>query len=65
MPDQANSKDPNKTSRNVDGTAEKNITADDMKRYKNAMDNTKSYVSGDKEWSSSSHQFSKEPDSSR
>lgn len=59
MPDKANNKDPNKLTRNVDGTAEKMITADDMKRYKNAMDNTKSYVSGDQEWSSSSHQFSK------
>ena len=60
MSDKKNSKNPNNTEQNMDGTAERNITGDDMKRYKNAMDNTRSYVSGDKEWSSSSHQFSKD-----
>lgn len=42
------------------GQAEKNITAEDMKKYKNALDSTTSYVSGDKDWSSSSHQFGRE-----
>ncbi|MDF2512753.1 MAG: hypothetical protein K0S04_2619 [Herbinix sp.] len=60
MPDKKNSKNPSNTEQNMDGTAERNITGDDMKRYKNAMDNTRSYVSGDKEWSSSSHQFSRD-----
>ena len=60
MPDKKNSKNPSNTEQNNNGTAERNITGDDMKRYKNAMDNTRSYVSGDKEWSSSSHQFSRD-----
>ncbi|HHV10657.1 MAG TPA: hypothetical protein GXX75_10315 [Clostridiales bacterium] len=61
MPDTKNSKNPNNTVQNDNGTAERNITGDDMNRYKNALDNTRSYVSGDAEWSSSSHQFSQEP----
>lgn len=40
------------------GIAEKPITGDDMKRFKNALDNTRTYISGDEERSSSSHQFS-------
>jgi len=60
MPDSINSKNPLKTEKKH-GVAEKNITAEDMKQYKNAMDNTRNYVSGDKEWSSSSHQFSDKP----
>ncbi len=52
-----NSKNPNQLTKNNNGLAERNITSDDMKEYKNTMDNTRSYVSGDKEWSSSSHQF--------
>lgn len=59
MSDRINSKNPNKTKSNNNGTAERNITADDMKQYKNALDTSSNYVSGDKEWSSSSHQFSK------
>jgi hypothetical protein len=39
------------------GVAERNITAKDLKQHKSAMDNTRNYVSGDKEWSSSSYQF--------
>jgi len=39
------------------GLAERNITADDMKKYKNALDSQRSYVSGDEEWSSSSRRF--------
>ncbi len=61
MSDKENSKNPNNTVQNDDGTAERNITGDDMNRYKNAMDNTRSYVSGDTEWSSSSHQLSRDP----
>ncbi len=60
MSDRKNAKNPSNTEQNVNGTAEKNITGDDMNRYKNALDNVRSYVSGDKEWSSSSHQFSRE-----
>lgn len=60
MSDRKNSKNPSNTEQNSNGLAERNITGDDMNRYKNALDNAKSYVSGDKEWSSSSHQFSKE-----
>lgn len=60
MSDKKNSKNPNNLEQNINGTAEKNITGDDMNRYKNALDNTRSYVSGDKEWSSSSHQFSRD-----
>lgn len=56
MPDKINSKNPLRTGKN-NGVAERNITAEDMKQYKNLMDNTRSYVSGNKEWSSSSHQF--------
>lgn len=57
MPDKINSKNPLRTGMN-NGVAERNITAEDLKQYKNAMDNTRSYVSGDNELSSSSHQFS-------
>lgn len=53
-----NSKNPNNTNTNNNGLSERNITGDDLKKYKNALDTTRSYVSGDKEWSSSSHQFS-------
>lgn len=60
MPDKINSKNPLRTGKN-NGLAERNINAEDMKRYKNAMDNTRSYVSGDEEQSSSSHQFTTEP----
>lgn len=60
MSDRENSQDPNVTTDN-NGIAERIITAEDMKQYKSAMDNVRSYVSGDKEWSSSSHQFTKEP----
>jgi hypothetical protein len=52
-----NSKNPNNTNTNNNGLAERNITGDDMKRFKNALDSTNGYVSGDKERSSSSHQF--------
>lgn len=61
MSNRINSKDPNHTNTNNNGLAERNITAEDMKKYKNSMDTTSNYVSGDKEWSSSSHQFSKKP----
>jgi hypothetical protein len=54
-----NSKNPNNTKKNMNGQAERNITGDDMKEIKSALDNTRNYVSGDKEGSSSSHQFSK------
>lgn len=56
-----NSEDPNDTNTNNNGLAERDITGDDMKEYKNAMDNNRSYVSEGKGWSSSSHQFSREP----
>ncbi|MDF2543080.1 MAG: hypothetical protein K0S47_2798 [Herbinix sp.] len=59
MPDRENSQDPNQTLQNNNGVAERNITAEDMKEYKNALDSTRNYVSGDREWSSSSHQFSR------
>lgn len=58
MSDRINGKGPNNANKNNNGLAERIITADDMKKYKNALDTTDSYVSGDKEWSSSSHQFS-------
>lgn len=58
MSDRINGKGPNNANKNNNGLAERIITADDMKKYKNALDTTGSYVSGDKEWSSSSHQFS-------
>ena len=58
MSNRINSKNPNNTNRNNNGIAERNITSDDMKKYKNSLDTTRNYVSGDKEWSSSSHQFS-------
>ena len=58
MSDRMNDKNPNNTNTNNNGLAERNITGDDMMRYKNALDNTKSYVSGDEERSSSSHHFS-------
>ncbi len=61
MSNRINSKNPNNTNTNNNGLAERNITGDDMKRFKNALDSTNGYVSGDKEWSSSSHQFSDEP----
>lgn len=57
-----NSKNPNNTNTNNNGLSERNITGDDLKKYKNALDTTRSYVSGDKEWSSSSHQFSDKND---
>lgn|GEM_PF-777426 len=38
--------------------AERQITADDMKKYKNAYDAARSYVSGDEDWSSASRRFS-------
>lgn len=65
MSNRINSKDPNHTNTNNNGLAERDITGDDMKEFKNALDNTRNYVSGDKEWSSSSHQFSKEPSQPR
>lgn len=58
MSNRINSKNPNNTNTNNNGLAERNISSDDMKKFKNALDNTRNYVSGDKEWSSSSHQFS-------
>ncbi len=58
MSNRMNSKDPNHTNSNNNGLAERNITADDMKKYKNAMDDTRRYISGSEELSSSSHQFS-------
>ena len=62
MSNRINSKNPNNTNTNNNGLAERNITGDDMKRFKNALDSTSGYVSGDKEWSSSSHQFSDKPE---
>jgi hypothetical protein len=56
-----NSKNPNNTNTNNNGLVERNITGDDMKRYKNALDSKNGYVSGDEGWSSSSHQFSNKP----
>lgn len=61
MSNRINSKNPNNTNTNHNGLAERNITGDDMKRFKNALDSTNGYVSGDKERSSSSHQFSDKP----
>ncbi len=58
MSERISRKNPNKTVENNNGLAERNITADDLKKYKNALDSTRSYVSGDKEWSSSGHRFS-------
>lgn len=52
-----NSKDPNKTSTNNNGLVERNITSEDMKELKNALDNKRNYISGTAGWSSSSHQF--------
>jgi hypothetical protein len=60
MSNRMNSKDPNHTNRNNNGLAERNITADDMKKYKNALDDNRSYISGTEELSSSSHQFSED-----
>ncbi len=61
MSNRINSKNPNHTNTNNNGLAERDITGDDMKRYKNALDSTKGYVSGDQERSSSSHQFTDKP----
>ena len=61
MSNRINSKNPNNTNTNNNGLAERNITGEDMKRYKNALDSTNGYVSGDKERSSSSHQFTDKP----
>lgn len=55
-------KNPNNTNTN-NGLAERNITGDDLKKYKSALDTSRSYVSGDNDWSSSSHQFSDKKDS--
>ena len=63
MADKKYDKNISKSEQDHNGIAERSITGDDLKRYKNALDNTRSYVSGDKEWSSSSHQFSKESES--
>ena len=60
MSNRMNSKDPNHTNRNNNGLAERNISAEDMKKYKNALDDTRSYISGTEELSSSSHQFGEE-----
>ncbi len=60
MSNRINSQNPNRTNRNNNGLAEKNITADDMRKYKNALDDTRSYISGTEELSSSSHKFSEE-----
>ncbi len=57
MSNRVNSKDTNHTNRNNNGLAERNISAEDMKKYKNAMDDTRSYISGTEELSSSSHQY--------
>lgn len=57
MSNRINSKNPNNTNTNNNGLAERNITGEDMQRYKNSLDNTRNYVSGDQEQSSSSHQF--------
>ncbi len=38
MSNRINSKNPNQTDRNNNGLAERNITADDMKAFANAMD---------------------------
>lgn len=59
MSNRINSKNPNNTNTNNNGLAERNITGDDMKAFKNVMDNNKSYVSGTTGRSSSSHQFTK------
>jgi len=40
------------------GVAERQIMADDMKKYKNAYDAARSYVSGDENWSSAGRRFS-------
>lgn len=56
MSNRINSKNPNQTDRNNNGLAERNITADDMKAFANAMDQQRSYISGS-EPSSSGHQF--------
>ncbi|MDF2485247.1 MAG: hypothetical protein K0R46_1415 [Herbinix sp.] len=61
MSNRINSKNPNNTNTNNNGLAERNITGDDMDRYKNALDHTRNYVSGDQEQSSSSHQFTEKP----
>jgi len=59
MTDRFNSKRTNSDEAdNNNGVAEKIITSDDMKKYKNAYDVSRSYVSGDEDWSSSSHRFS-------
>ena len=63
MADKKYDKNISKSEQDHNGIAERSITGDDLKRYKNALDNTRSYVSGDKEWPSSSHQFSKESES--
>ncbi|NLL72896.1 MAG: hypothetical protein GX237_05155 [Clostridiales bacterium] len=60
MSEKANRKNPLMTGKN-NGLAERIIDAEDMKRYKNAMDNSRSYISGDEQQSSSSHQFTKKP----
>lgn len=48
----------NQSDKDNNGLAEKPITGEDMKKFKNALDNTRTYISGDEERSSSSHQFS-------
>lgn len=57
MSNRINTPDHSTTKRTNNGYAEKSITGEDMKKYKNALDRSRSYVSGDEERSSSSHQF--------
>lgn len=40
------------------GVAERQLSADDMKKYKNCYDAARSYISGDEDKSSSGHRFS-------
>ncbi len=60
MSNRMNSKDPNHTNSTNNGLAERNISAEVMKKYKNALDDSKSYISGTEELSSSSHRFGDE-----
>lgn len=57
MSNRMNSKNPNHTNRNNNGLVEHNITSEDMKKYKNALDGNRSYISGTEELSSSGHRF--------
>ncbi len=61
MSNRINTPDQSPVKRKNNGCAEKSITGEDMNKYKNALDRSRSYVSGDEDRSSSSHQFTEKP----